>query len=74
MHNPFLVTSCLEGLLIIKIPCFMIEEQNIRLEYRMFGLPTGGKSESLNFYSMQRGILLFVSQSFFKEGQTIQGF
>ena len=68
MHNPFIVTSCLEERWIIKMPCVMIAEQNIRLDYRMFGLPTGGKSESLHFYSMHRGILLFVSQAFFKEG------
>ena len=74
MHNPFLVTSCLEELWIIKITCVMIAEQNISLDYRMFGLPTGGKSESLHFYSMRRGRLLFVSQIFSKEGQIIQGF
>ena len=74
MHNPFLVTSCLEELCIIKIPCVVISEQNIRLDYRMFGLPTGGRSESLHFYSMHRGRLPFVSQVFSKEGQIVQGF
>ena len=49
MHKPFLVTSLLEELWIIKMPCVMIEEQNIRLDYRMFRLPTGGRSESLHF-------------------------
>ena len=49
MHNPFLVTSCLEELWMIKILCVVIAEQNIWLEYIMFGLPTGGKSESLYF-------------------------
>ena len=52
----------------------MIAEQNIRVDYRMFGLPTGGRSESFHFYSMRRGRLLFVSQVFSKEGQIIQGF
>ena len=74
MHNPFLFTSCLGELWIIKIPCVVIEEQNISLDYIMFRLPTGGKSESLNFYSMHRGVLLFVSQVLSKEVQIIQGF
>ena len=52
----------------------MIAEQNISLDYRMFGLPTGGKSESLHFYIMRRGRLLFVSQVFSKEGKIIQVF
>ena len=52
----------------------MIVEQNIRLDYIMFGLPTGGKSEYFQFYSMLRGRLLFVYQVFSKEGQIIQGF
>ena len=52
----------------------MISEKNIRLNYRTFGLPTGGRSESLHFYRMRRGILLFVSQEFSEEGQIIQGF
>ena len=74
MHNPFLVTCCLGHLLIIKMPCVMIAEQNIRLYYRMFRLPTCGRSESFNFYSMHRGRLLFLSQVFSRERQTIQGF
>ena len=74
MHNPFLVTSSLEDMWIIKMPCVMISEQNIRLYYRMFVLPTGVRSESLRFYSMRRGRLLFVSRLFSKEGQIIQGF
>ena len=74
MHNPFIVTSCLEELWIIKISCAMIAEQNIRLDYRMFRLPTGGKSESLHFYSMRRCRLLIVVHIFSKEGQIIQVF
>ena len=74
MLNPFLVTSCLEELLTIKIPCVMIAEQNIRLDYRMFGLPTYGKSDSFHFFSMHRGRLPFVSRVFSKEGQIIQVF
>ena len=74
MHNPFLVTSCLEELWIIKIPCVMIIEQNSRLNYTIFGLPTVGKSEYLHFYSMRRGRVLFVSQVFSKEGKIIQVF
>ena len=31
------------------MPGVMIAEQNISLDYRMFGLPTGGKSECLHF-------------------------
>ena len=56
------------------MPCVIIAEQNIRLDYRMIGLPIGGISQSLHFYSMRRGRLLFVSQVYSKEGQTIQGF
>ena len=56
------------------MPFVMIAEQNIRLDYKMFVLPTGGKSESLHFYSMHRGRLLFMSQAFSKAGQIIQGF
>ena len=74
MHNSFLVTSCLEGLRIIKMLRVMISEQNIRLDHRMFGLPTVGKSESLHFYSMCRSILLFLSQVLSKKGQRIQVF
>ena len=74
MHNYFLVTSCLEELWIIKIPCVMIVEQNISLYYRMFGLPTGGKSESLYFYSMRRGRLVFMSQVFSNERQKFRVF
>ena len=74
MHNPFLVNSSLEELWIIKMPCVMIVEQNIRLDYRMFVSPTGGKSWSLHFYSMCRGRLLFVSQVFSKERKIIQSF
>ena len=74
MHNPFLVASCLEELWIIKMSCVIITEQNIRLDHRMFRLTTGGRSESLHFYSMHRGRLIFVSQVFSKEGKIIQGF
>ena len=49
----------------------MIAEQTISLDYRMFGLTTVGKSESLNFYSMRRGKLLFVLQVFSQEGQIV---
>ena len=73
MHNPFIVTSCLEDLWIIKIPWVMIAEQNISLDYRMLGLPKGGKSESLHFYRMRKGRLLFLSQVFSKEVHIIQG-
>ena len=52
----------------------MIAEKNIGLYYRMFGLPTGVRSESLNLYIMRKGRLLFVYQVFCKEGQIIQGF
>ena len=48
--------------------------ENIRLDYKMIGLHTGVKSESLYFYSMRRIRLLFVSQVVSKEGQIIQGF
>ena len=39
------------------------------LYYRMCGLPTGGKPESLH-----RGKFIFMSQVFSKEGRRIQGF
>ena len=74
MYNPFPVTSCLEELWIIKMPCVVIPEQNISLDYRMFGLPKNGKLDSLNFYTMCRGRLLFVSPVSSKEGQITQGF
>ena len=74
MHNPFIIDSYLEELWIIKITCVVIAEHNIRLDYRMLGLPIDGRSESSHFYSMRRGRLLFVYQVFSNEGEIIQGF
>ena len=66
MQNPFLGTTCTYGLWVIIIICDMTAEQNIKLDWRMCGLPTGGKPESSHFYSMYRGKFLFVSQVFSK--------
>ena len=68
IHSPLIVTTCIEEMWTKTIVC-VLTKKNGSLDYRMHGLTTGGKQESLN-----RDKFVFMSQVFSKEGRRIQDF
>ena len=74
MYNPLITNTCIYKMWTIAMLFTTVTEQNKILDWRICGLPTGEKLESLRSYSMHIGKFLFMSQVFYKEGQIIQGF